>query len=125
MLETLSGKKGQAVNRLNKALKLDWLTENNIEHLEFFRNEFEFYQGSGVGEFKSEDGIYIKTLNADSLISILKKNHINVSGSISVSNSSFKNDTIELSVTKKYTGAIDKLGIKVFTRETIKVSDSN
>ncbi|WCM43404.1 tetratricopeptide repeat protein [Flavobacterium sp. CBA20B-1] len=90
MLETLSGKKEQAVNRLNKALKLDWLTENNREHLEFFRNEFEFYQGSGAGEFESEDEVYIKTTNTDSLISILKKYHVNVSGSISISGSSLK-----------------------------------
>ncbi|WLD23989.1 tetratricopeptide repeat protein [Flavobacterium dauae] len=125
MLETLAGKKEQAVNRLNKALKLNWLTENNIEHLEFFRNEFEFYQGSGSAEFDSEDEVYIKTTNTDSLISILKKNHINVSGSVNVSNSNFKNDTAELFVSKKYINVINKLGIKVFTRETIKISDSN
>lgn len=127
MLETLSGKKDQAVNRINKTLKLDWLTENNIEHLETFRNEFEFYQGGGSVEFDSEDRLYIKTTNADSLISVLKKNHINVSGSISVSNSNFKNDTTELSVTKKYADAIYKLGIRVYSDKTeiIEVSDSN
>lgn len=126
MLETLSGKKEQAVNRINKALKLDWLTENNIEHLETFRNEFEFYQGGGTREFTSEDEVYIKTTNADRLISVLKKNHINVSGSVSVSNSNFKNDTTELFIAKKYADAIDKLGIKVFTnKEIFQVSDSN
>ena len=125
MLETLSGKKEQAVNRLNKALKLDWLTDNNREYLESFRNEFEFYQGGGSAEFDSEDRLYIKTTNADSLISILKKHHINVSGSVSVSGSSFKNDTTELFVSKKYIEAINKLGIKVFNRETINISDSN
>lgn len=127
MLETLSGKKEQAVNRLNKALKLDWLTENNREYLESFRNEFEFYQGGGNAEFDSEDRLYIKTTNADSLISILKNNHINVSGSVSVSNNNFKNDTTELFVSKKYADAIYKLGIKVYSDKTeiIKVSDSN
>ncbi len=115
MIETLAGKKEQAVDRLNKALKLDWLTENNIEHLETFRNEFEFYQGSGVAEFESEDEIYIKTTNADSLISILRKNHINVSGSIKISGSNFKNDTTEVFVAKKYLDEINKLGIKIYS----------
>jgi len=126
MLETLSGKKDQAVNRINKTLKLDWLTENNIEHLETFRNEFEFYQGGGTREFTSEDEVYIKTTNADSLISVLKKNHINVSGSISVSNSNFKNDTTEVFVSKKYINAVNKLGIKFFPNKGIvKISHSN
>lgn len=115
MLETLSGEKDQAVNRINKVLELDWLTENNIEYLEFFRNEFEFYQGNGTTEFESEEEVYIKTTNTDSLISILKNNHINVSGSTSISGGNFKNDTMWVYVSKKYINAINKLGIKTYS----------
>lgn len=108
MLETLAGKKEQAVSRLNETLDLDWLTESNKEYLETFRNEFEFYQGNGTLEFDPKRDILIKTTNSDSLKSILKENHINISGS----SSSNGNDTIEIYLSEKYRSGINKLNIK-------------
>lgn len=117
MLETLAGKKEQAVNRLNKALELDWLTENNKEYLETFRNEFEFYQGNGNADFNFSNDLTLQTTNADSLELLLKNNHINTSGSGSrnmISTNDFKNDTVEIYVDEKYKEAIHQLGIKTY-----------
>lgn len=108
MLETLSGKKEQAVKRLNNTLGLDWLTESNKEYLETFRNEFEYYQGNGSLEFDPKNDIVIKTTNSDSIKSILKENHINISGS----SSSNGNDTTEIYISEKYRNGIEKLNIK-------------
>lgn len=108
MLETLAGKKEQAVSRLNETLDLDWITESNKEYLETFRNEFEFYQGNGTLEFDPKRDILIKTTNSDSLELILRKNHINISGS----SSSNGNDTTEIYLSEKYRTGINKLNIK-------------
>ena len=108
MLETLSGEKERAVSRLNKTLELNWLTESNKEYITTFRNEFEFYQGNGSLEFDPKRDILIKTTNADSLKSVLKENHINISGS-SWSNG---NDTTEIYLSEKYRIGINKLNIK-------------
>lgn len=108
MLETVAGKKEQAVKRLNDALKLRWLTEKNIEYLETFRNEFEYYQGNANFEFEPKRDIMIKTTNSDSLELVLKENHINTAGS----SSSSGRDTTELFVSEKYRKGIEKLNIK-------------
>ena len=102
MLETLAGKKEQAVSRLN------WLTESNKEYLETFRNEFEFYQGNGTLEFDPKRDILIKTTNSDSLQVVLRENHINISGS----SSNNGNDTTEIYLSEKYRTGINKLNIK-------------
>ena len=111
MLETLAGKKEQAVSRLNETLDLDWLTESNKEYLETFRNEFEFYQGNGTLEFDPKRDILIKTTNSDSLELVLRENHINISGS-SASNG---NDTTKIYLSEKYRSGINKLNIKTGT----------
>lgn len=108
MLETLAGKKEQAVSRLNETLDLDWLTESNKEYLETFRNEFEFYQGNGTLEFDPKRDILIKTTNSDSLQVVLRENHINISGS----SSNNGNDTTEIYLSEKYRTGINKLNIK-------------
>ena len=108
MLETLSGEKEKAVSRLNKTLELNWLTESNKEYITTFRNEFEFYQGNGTLEFDPKRDILIKTTNSDSLKSILRENHINISGS----SSSNGNDTTEIYLSEKYRTGINKLNIK-------------
>ncbi|MFL9844421.1 hypothetical protein [Flavobacterium rhizosphaerae] len=79
MLETLAGKKKTTVNRLNETLKLDWLSQRNIEYLKTFRNEFEYYQGDGTFSFDFKKDIALCTKNTDSLEAILFENHINVS----------------------------------------------
>ena len=108
MLETLAGKNEQAVIRLNKTLELNWLTESNKEYLETFRNEFEFYQGNGSLEFEPKRDVLIKTTNMDSLELVLKRNHINISGS----NSTNGNDSTEVYVSEKYRNGIERLNIK-------------
>jgi len=80
-IQTLAGQKEKAVDRMNKTLNLVWLTEQNIEYLETFRNEYEYYQGGGYIEFNFQRDIEICTKNIDSLQKFLKKNHINTSGS--------------------------------------------
>lgn len=108
LLETLAGNKEKAVNRLNEALKLNWLSATNKEYLTTFRNEFEHYQDNGSLEFQPERDILIKTTNSDSLKLILEENHINISGS----HSSNGNDTIEIYFSEKYRRGIEKLNIK-------------
>ncbi|WP_299016466.1 tetratricopeptide repeat protein [uncultured Polaribacter sp.] len=109
MIETFSGQKERAVERINKVLKFDWLTENNKEYLETFRNEFEFYQGNGALEFENKTEIRICTKNTDSLKTLLRNNHINISGG---SNPIGKNKLSELRINSKFRSAIEKLGIK-------------
>jgi lipopolysaccharide biosynthesis regulator YciM len=109
MIETFAGYKEKAVNRLNEALKIDWLTLNNIEYLETFRNEFEFYQGKGTLEFQNEIEISICTKNIDSLKNLLKKHHVNISGS---SSGIKTNELNRVKVKEKYRSRIEKLGIK-------------
>lgn len=116
MLETITGKKEQAVNRLNKTLAFNWLTESNKKYIETFRNEFEFYQGNGSLEFDPKRDILINTTNSDSLKSILKENHINISGS----SSSNGNDTTEIYVSEKYRIGINKLNIKTHPNNSYK-----
>jgi tetratricopeptide (TPR) repeat protein len=109
MLETFAGNKESAVHRLNEVLKYDWLNKSNKEFLETFRNEFEYYQGNGALSFQNEKIIKICAENIDSLKQILKKNHINISGSsypIGI------NNMAEIRVKEKYRSGIDKLGIK-------------
>jgi tetratricopeptide (TPR) repeat protein len=112
MLETLAGNKEQAVSRLNKALELEWLTENNKEHISTFRNEFEYYQGNGTLEFDPKNDITLKTVNPDSLKSILKENHINISGS-SWKGLGNEIDTTEIYISEKYRTGIERLNIKI------------
>ena len=109
MLETIAGHQQKAVNRLNEALKIDWLKESWIEHLELFRNECEFYQGNGSMNFGNEKEIKICTKNLDSLEGVLKKHHINISGSSSAHGG---NEMGNISVTEKYRSGIEKLGLK-------------
>ena len=108
MLETLSGDNDQAVNRLNKTLNLNWLTESNKEYLATFRNEFEYYQGNGSLEFEPQKDILIKTTNPDSLELTLKENHINISGSSSRGG----NDTTEIYISEKFRRGVERLKIK-------------
>lgn len=109
MIETFAGHKEKAIDRLNEALKNDWLTQNNIELLETFRNDFELYQGKGSLEFQNEIEISICTKNIDSLKTLLKKHHINTSGS---SSGIRKNEMNRVRVKEKYRSRIEKLGIK-------------
>gem|GEM_PF-6546955 len=116
MLETLTGQKEQAVNRLNKTLELNWLTEKNKEYITTFRNEFEFYQRNGTLELDPKRDFLIKTTNPDSLELVLKENHINISGS----RSSNGNDTTEIYLSEKYRIGINKLKIKTHPNNTYK-----
>lgn len=111
MLETLSGEKDKAVNRLNKALEFNWLTESNKEYISTFRNEFEYYQGKGSLEFDPKRDILILTTSPDSLELVLKENHINISGRSSVN----REDTTEIYLSEKYRSVINKLNIKTYT----------
>ena len=108
MLETLAGEKDQAVNRINKALKLKWLTRSNREYLETFRNEFEYYAGKGNADFESKRELTLCTHNADSLEKVLKKIHINISGT---SETNKKNDRVYIS--KKFQPGLKKLNIEI------------
>lgn len=108
LLETVSGQKELAVNRLNEALKLDWLTESNMDYIETFRNEIEYYQGNGFLEFDPQKDLLVMTTNPDSLKRIFKENHINISGS----SSSNRNDTTFIYLSAKYKIGIDKLNLK-------------
>ncbi|WP_127844412.1 tetratricopeptide repeat protein [Psychroflexus aestuariivivens] len=108
MLETFAGYKDKAVNRINDVLKFDWLTNDNKEFLETFRNEFEYYQGNGALDFQNKKIIKICTKNLDSLKQILRRNHINITGS------SFpidKNERAEIRIKEKYRSGIEVLGI--------------
>ena len=109
MLETFAGYKDSAVNRLNEVLKFEWLNKSDKEHLETFRNEFEYYEGNGELGFQNKKVIKICTKNVDSLEQILKENHINISGS---SSSLGRNKTAEIRVNEKYRSGIEMLGIK-------------
>lgn len=109
MAEAVAGHKQRALNRLNEALKTDWLKENHIEFLETFRNEVEFYKGTGSMDFGKEKEIKICTTNIDSLVGGLKKHHINISGSSSAFGG---NEMGNISVTEKYRSGIEKLGLK-------------
>src|SRR5690606_35515393 len=96
-LETLAGRQEHAVEKLNKVLELDSLTNNNRDLLEFFRNEFEYYQGNGNSEFDDfERDKTIKSINPDSIKILLKENHINIVGD----ESSYGNDTTEIYVSE-------------------------
>ncbi|PQJ32049.1 hypothetical protein BST92_08975 [Nonlabens arenilitoris] len=72
MLETLAGKKEKGVERLNNTLSFSWLTESDKALLENFRNEFEYYQGTGVVEFHATRDFSILTNNPDSLEQVFK-----------------------------------------------------
>ncbi|MGH1383640.1 tetratricopeptide repeat protein [Kordia sp.] len=113
-LETFAGYKEKAVDRMNKALKLDWLTKSNKQFLESFRNEFEFYQGKGAKEFSDKDEMTICSKNIDSLTNILKTYHINVAGSSYTSEEiAGKTKKVgKIRVHKKFSSGIEKLGIK-------------
>lgn len=109
MIETFAGHKEKAVKRINETLKLDWLTERNKDYLETFRNEFEYYQGNGALEFQSKSEMVICTKNIDSLEKVLKKHHINTSGSsFPIGN----NQIGEIRINDKYRNGIEKLGIE-------------
>lgn len=108
MIETYAGYKEKAVNRINEALKIEWLNEVNKDYLETFRNEFEFYQANGTMEFQSKTEMIICTKNIDSLEQFLKKHHINISGS---STPIGNNKLGEVRVNDKYRNGIEKLGI--------------
>lgn len=112
MLEALSGNKQRAVSRLNEALTLPWLSESNREYLETFRNEFEYYQGNGSIDFSPTQDYYIRTTQADSLSEVLKKNHINNSGS-----TTRIGDTTEIYFAEKYRAAIEALGFQAYKYE--------
>lgn len=113
-LETFAGYKEKAVQRMNKALKLDWLTESNKEFLENYRNEFEYYQGNGTKEFSDKDELTICSKNIDSLTKVLKTHHINISGSSYVTKEKAGETTKvgKMRIHKKFSSGIEKLGIK-------------
>jgi len=109
MAETVAGHRLRAVNRLNDALKINWLKESDIEFLETFRNEIEFYQGNGSMDFGNENEIKICTKNIDSLERVLKEHHINTSGS---SSSNRTDDINSITVNEKFRSGIEKLDLK-------------
>ncbi|WP_430411791.1 tetratricopeptide repeat protein [Kordia sp.] len=113
-IETLAGYKEKAVDRINEALQLDWLTESNKESLRVFRNEFEFYQGKGVQGFDRENPITLCTTNIDSLKNVLKQHHINVLGSsFAVGENEIEGKQAgEIRVDEKFQSGIDKLGLE-------------
>lgn len=108
MLETLSGSKESAVERLNQTMSLKWLNDSNIEYLTTFRNEFEFYQEDGISSFEPKKEIKICTDNVESLKQVLKLNHVNVSGS----SYSEPNSNGTVLISEKYRKRIEKLNIK-------------
>ncbi len=107
-IQTLAGQKEKAVDKVNETLNLAWLTKQNIEYLETFRNEFEYYQGGGYKEFDFTRDIEICTKNIDSLQSFLKKNHINTSGS----NWTTGQYSGSIFVAKKFKSGLENLGIE-------------
>lgn len=108
MLETLSGLKESAVERLNQAMNLKWLTDKNIEYLTIFRNEFEFYQEDGISSFNPKKEIKICTDNVEDLKKTLKLNHVNISSC----NFSEPNLNGTIFISKKFGKKIEKLNIK-------------
>lgn len=113
-IQTLAGQNKKAVDRMNETLNLAWLTVQNIEYLETFRNEFEYYQGSGYKEFDFPRDIEICTKNIDSLIRFLKKNHINTSGS----NSTVGQYSGSVFISKKFKTGLENLGIEECEKKT-------
>jgi len=107
-LQTLAGQKDKAVEEINGTLELDWLTPQNIEFLERFRNEFEFYQGGGFKEFDFQRDIEICTKNVDSLKKVLRNNHINPSGS----SSTVGEYGGSIFIANKFRKGIENLGLK-------------
>jgi hypothetical protein len=83
MLEATAGYQQKALQRMNDALKLEWLSESNKKYLHRVRNEIEYYgiNSNMIPEYTND--ITICTTNIDSLEAVLFKNHINVSGSSS------------------------------------------
>jgi len=104
-LETLSGNKEKAVERLNNALKIEWLSQSDIEYLTTMRNECEFYSGDLRIFDKKEDEIVIKTTNLDNTKAVLIKKHVNISGT----SSSSTHDTVEIRISPKFKAAIEDL----------------
>lgn len=113
-LETVAGNKTQALNRLNKTLELEWMTESNKENLEIFRNEIEYYQGEGALDLDPKRDILILTTRPDSLEVVLKENHINITGS----GFGGRNDTTEIYLSEKYRIGLDRLNIKTHPNKT-------
>ncbi len=101
MLETYTGHKEKALERLNETLKLGWLSENNIMYIEQIRNEIEYYRDIRFDDFSFSNDITICTTNVDSLEKILYKNHINSSGS----------STGKIYISEKYRKGLEKLNI--------------
>ena len=96
------------VNRLNNTLSFSWLTESDKALLQNFRNEFEYYQGTGVVEFHATRDFSIHTNNPDSLEQVLKTHHIN----IKAKSTGQHHDSTEIFFSKKFKSGIEKLGIK-------------
>jgi hypothetical protein len=85
---------------------MDWLTTEDAEILEFSRNNIEYFQGIDR-EFKSiTEHLLIKTNNADSLVKVLKDQHVNV-GQIRS-----RRDSSEVSVPLKFRQGVEALGLK-------------
>ena len=104
-LETLSGNKEKAIERLNNALQIEWLSQSDIEYLTTMRNECEFYSGDLRLFDSKENEIIIKTTNLDSTKAILSEKHINISGTTSSS----AHDTVEIRISPKFKGAVEEL----------------
>ncbi|WP_397298862.1 tetratricopeptide repeat protein [Nonlabens ulvanivorans] len=115
MLETLAGKKEQGVNRLNNTLSFSWLAESDKALLQNFRNEFEYYQGTGVVEFHATRDFSILTNNPDSLEQVLKTHHIN----IKAKSTGQHHDSTEIFFSKKFKSGIEKLGIKLYLNNNL------
>ncbi|GAK89563.1 hypothetical protein JCM19297_1391 [Nonlabens ulvanivorans] len=115
MLETLVGKKEQGVDRLNNTLSFSWLTESDKALLENFRNEFEYYKGTGVAEFHTKRDFSILTNDPDSLGQVLKTHHIN----IKAKSTGQHHDSTEIFFSKKFKSGIEKLGIKLYLNNNL------
>ncbi|MBE99566.1 MAG: hypothetical protein CMP77_06245 [Flavobacterium sp.] len=106
MLEAGAGYQQKALQRMNDALKLEWLSERNKEYLQQIRNEIEYYDSKSSTILEYTNDIIICTTNLDSLKAVLFKNHINVSGS------SFKEKQAgKVYVAERFRRGIEKLNI--------------
>ena len=110
MLETFTGNQEQAVYRLNKVLDIDWMTYNNKQYVETFRNEFEFYEGNGRKDLEPSRDLVFKTTNPDSIKALLKQNHINIAGTYSKGS-----DSTDVYVSQKFKSGLEKLNIKAYS----------
>lgn len=106
MLEAGAGYQQKALQRMNDALKLEWLSERNKDYLQQIRNEIEYYDSNSSIILEYANDIIICTTNIDSLKAVLFKNHINISGS-----SSREKQAGKVYVAERFRRGVEKLNI--------------